>query len=104
LFVKLHSSVRGQDVYVIQHTASPSPQPDGITDPASDTTAGFGCPHYGCRSILCYGRSDKKDQPRIPITSRLVADIIQIAGADRYMTLDPHAYQIQGFFSVPGMY
>jgi ribose-phosphate pyrophosphokinase len=51
---------------------------------------------------LCYGRSDKKDQPRIPITSRLVADIIQIAGADRYMTLDPHAYQIQGFFSVPG--
>jgi ribose-phosphate pyrophosphokinase len=51
---------------------------------------------------LCYGRSDKKDQPRIPITSRLVADMIQIAGADRYMTLDPHAYQIQGFFSIPG--
>jgi ribose-phosphate pyrophosphokinase len=51
---------------------------------------------------LCYGRSDKKDQPRVPITSRLVADIIQIAGADRYMTLDPHAYQIQGFFSIPG--
>jgi ribose-phosphate pyrophosphokinase len=51
---------------------------------------------------LCYGRSDKKDQPRVPITSRLVADIIQIAGADRYMTLDPHAGQIQGFFSVPG--
>jgi ribose-phosphate pyrophosphokinase len=51
---------------------------------------------------LCYGRSDKKDQPRVPITSRLVADMIQIAGADRYMTLDPHAYQIQGFFSIPG--
>jgi ribose-phosphate pyrophosphokinase len=51
---------------------------------------------------ICYGRSDKKDQPRVPITSRLVADMIQVAGADRYITLDPHAYQIQGFFSVPG--
>jgi ribose-phosphate pyrophosphokinase len=51
---------------------------------------------------LCYGRSDKKDQPRVPITARLVADMIEAAGADRYMTLDPHAGQIQGFFSIPG--
>jgi len=51
---------------------------------------------------LCYGRSDKKDQPRVPITARLVADMIESAGADRYMTFDPHAGQIQGFFSVPG--
>jgi ribose-phosphate pyrophosphokinase len=51
---------------------------------------------------LAYGRSDKKDQPRVPITARLVADMIEIAGADRYMTFDPHAGQIQGFFSVPG--
>ena len=51
---------------------------------------------------LCYGRSDKKDQPRVPITARLVADMIESAGADRYMTLDPHAGQIQGFFSIPG--
>jgi ribose-phosphate pyrophosphokinase len=51
---------------------------------------------------LCYGRSDKKDQPRVPITARLVADMIEVAGADRYMTLDPHAGQIQGFFSIPG--
>ncbi|KAA0260219.1 MAG: ribose-phosphate diphosphokinase, partial [Chloroflexi bacterium] len=50
----------------------------------------------------CYGRSDKKDQPRVPITARLVADMIEVAGADRYMTLDPHAGQIQGFFSIPG--
>jgi ribose-phosphate pyrophosphokinase len=50
----------------------------------------------------CYGRSDKKDQPRVPITARLVADMIEIAGADRYMTFDPHAGQIQGFFSIPG--
>jgi ribose-phosphate pyrophosphokinase len=51
---------------------------------------------------LAYGRSDKKDQPRVPITARLVADMIEVAGADRYMTLDPHAGQIQGFFSIPG--
>jgi len=51
---------------------------------------------------LCYGRLDKKDQPRVPITARLVVDMIEIAGADRYMTFDPHAGQIQGFFSIPG--
>jgi ribose-phosphate pyrophosphokinase len=51
---------------------------------------------------LCYARSDKKDQPRIPITARLVADMIEVAGADRYMFLDLHAGQIQGFFSIPG--
>jgi ribose-phosphate pyrophosphokinase len=103
LFVKLHSSVRGQDVYVIQHTASPVHRnlmellillQTLRLDSAARITAVV--------PYLCYGRSDKKDQPRVPITSRLVADMIQIAGADRYMTLDPHAYQIQGFFSVPG--
>jgi len=51
---------------------------------------------------LCYTRSDKKDQPRVPITARLVADMIEVAGADRYMTFDLHADQIQGFFSIPG--
>jgi len=103
LFVKLHTSVRGQDVYVIQHTASPVHRnlmellillQTLRLDSAARITAVV--------PYLCYGRSDKKDQPRIPISSRLVADMIQIAGADRYMTLDPHAYQIQGFFSIPG--
>jgi ribose-phosphate pyrophosphokinase len=51
---------------------------------------------------MCYSRSDKKDQPRVPITARLVADMIQAAGADRYITMDLHAGQIQGFFSIPG--
>ena len=51
---------------------------------------------------MCYGRSDRKDQPRVPITARLVADMIQVAGADRYITMDLHAGQIQGFFSIPG--
>ena len=103
LFVKLHSSVRGQDVYIIQHTAAPVHRnlmellillQTLRMDSAARITA--------VAPYICYGRSDKKDQPRVPITSRLVADMIQIAGADRYITLDPHAYQIQGFFSVPG--
>ena len=103
LFVKLHTSVRGQDVYVIQHTAAPVHRnlmellillQTLRLDSAARITA--------VAPYLCYGRSDKKDQPRVPITSRLVADMVQIAGADRYITLDPHAYQIQGFFSVPG--
>jgi ribose-phosphate pyrophosphokinase len=51
---------------------------------------------------FAYGRSDKKDQPRVPITARLIADIVTTAGADRFLTLDLHAGQIQGFFSIPG--
>lgn len=103
LFVKLRHSVRGQDVYLIQHTASPvhrNLMELLITiqtlrlDSAARITAVI--------PYLAYGRSDKKDQPRVPITGRLVADMIEVAGADRYMTLDPHAGQIQGFFSIPG--
>ena len=103
LFIKLHGSVRGQDVYVIQSTASPVHNnlmellimiQTLRLDSAARITAVV--------PYLCYGRSDKKDQPRVPITARLVADMIEVAGADRYMTLDPHAGQIQGFFSIPG--
>jgi ribose-phosphate pyrophosphokinase len=103
LFVKLNQSVRGQDVYLIQHTASPvhrNLMELLITiqtlrlDSAARITAVL--------PYLAYGRSDKKDQPRVPITARLVADMIEVAGADRYMTLDPHAGQVQGFFSIPG--
>lgn len=103
LFIKLNGSVRGQDVYVIQTTSSPvhrNLMELLITiqtlrlDSAARITAVV--------PYLCYGRSDKKDQPRVPITARLVADMIEAAGADRYMTLDPHAGQIQGFFSIPG--
>jgi ribose-phosphate pyrophosphokinase len=52
-------------------------------------------PYYG------YGRTDKKDQPRVPITARLVADLLEVAGADRILTVDLHAPQIQGFFNIP---
>ena len=103
LFVKLHGSVRGQDVYVIQSTSSPVHRnlmellimiQTLRLDSAARITAVV--------PYLCYGRSDKKDQPRVPITARLVADMLEVAGADRYMTLDPHAGQVQGFFSIPG--
>lgn len=103
LMVKLHSSVRGQDVYVIQTTSAPVHRnlmellimlQTLRLDSAARITAVV--------PYLCYGRSDKKDQPRVPITARLVADMIEIAGADRYVTLDLHAGQIQGFFSIPG--
>src|SRR6266511_3094028 len=103
IFIKLNSSARGQDVYVIQTTSSPvhynlmelliMVQTIRL-DSAARITAVV--------PYLCYGRSDKKDQPRVPITARLVADMLEIAGADRYMTLDPHAGQIQGFFNGPG--
>jgi len=103
LFVKLKKSVRGQDVYVIQTTSAPVHRnlmellillQTMRLDSAGRVTAVI--------PYLCYARSDKKDKPRVPITARLVADMIQIAGAERYITLDLHAGQIQGFFSIPG--
>ncbi len=103
LFVQLHSSVRGQDCYAIQTTSSPVHRnlmellillQTLRLDSAARVTAVV--------PYLCYARSDKKDQPRIPITARLVADMIEVAGADRYMFLDLHAGQIQGFFNIPG--
>ncbi|NMB87321.1 MAG: ribose-phosphate diphosphokinase [Chloroflexi bacterium] len=103
MFVKLQTSVRGQDCYVIQTTSVPVHRnlmellillQTLRLDSAARITA--------VAPYLCYARSDKKDQPRVPITARLVADMIEIAGADRYITLDLHAGQIQGFFSIPG--
>ncbi|MHB8625042.1 MAG: ribose-phosphate diphosphokinase [Aggregatilineales bacterium] len=103
IFVRLHRSVRGQDVYLIQ--GMPTPVNDNIMemlimlDTLKRDSAGritVVIPYFA------YGRSDKKDQPRVPITARLLADLIQVAGADRYVTIDLHAGQIQGFFSIPG--
>ncbi|MEB2333031.1 MAG: ribose-phosphate pyrophosphokinase [Anaerolineaceae bacterium] len=103
IFIKLKNSARGQDAYVIQTTSSPVHYnlmellimiQTIRLDSAARITAVV--------PYLCYGRSDKKDQPRVSISARLVADMIEAAGADRYMTFDPHAGQIQGFFSIPG--
>ena len=103
IFIRLKNSARGQDVYLIQTMTSPVS--DNIMellimldalkrDSAGRITAVV--------PYLAYGRSDKKDQPRVPITARLLADMIQLAGADRYLTIDLHAGQVQGFFSIPG--
>lgn len=103
IFVRLGSSVRGQDAFIIQNTSRPVN--DNLMellifiDTLKRASAGR---VTAVVPYLAYARSDKKDQPRVPITARLVADMIQIAGADRYITLDLHAGQIQGFFSIPG--
>ncbi|MFN2148095.1 MAG: ribose-phosphate diphosphokinase [Anaerolineales bacterium] len=103
LFIKLRGSIRGQDVYLIQSMGPPVHRNimemlimiDTLKrDSAGRITAVF--------PYMAYARSDKKDQPRVPITARLMADMIEVAGADRYITIDLHAGQIQGFFSIPG--
>lgn len=103
IFVKLHESVRSQDVFIIQPTCTPVSQNIMelliMLDTVRRASAGR---ITAVMPYFAYGRSDKKDQPRVPITARLLADMIGVAGADRFLTLDLHAGQIQGFFSIPG--
>ncbi len=103
IFVRLHTSVRGQDCYIIQTTSPP------VSDNLLELLIAVQTLRLDSAAritvvipYLAYARSDKKDQPRVPITARLVADLIQVAGADRYICMDLHAGQIQGFFSIPG--
>jgi len=103
IFIRLRQSVRGRDVFLIQPICSPVNRNIMelliMIDTLKRASAGritAVIPFYS------YGRSDKKDQPRVPITARLIADLITVAGADRWMTIDLHAGQIQGFFSIPG--
>jgi ribose-phosphate pyrophosphokinase len=100
--VQILENVRGADCFVVQPTSPPVNDNlmellvimDALTRAsASRITAVI--PYYG------YGRQDKKDEPRVPITSRLVADLITISGANRVLTMDLHASQIQGFFRIP---
>src|SRR5512142_2799558 len=103
IFIQLKCSVRGQDAFIIQSLTSPVNRNvmelliflDALKRASAGRITAV-IPFYA------YGRSDKKDQPRVPITARLLADLIVAAGADRYMTIDLHAGQIQGFFSIPG--
>ncbi len=103
IYVQLGESVRGKDAFIIQSTAQPTN--DNLMellifiDTLKRASAGR---VTAVIPYLAYARSDKKDRPRVPITARLVADMIQVAGADRYVTLDLHAGQIQGFFTIPG--
>src|SRR5512140_2671282 len=100
--VKINENVRGTDVFVVQPTSSPVNNHlmellimiDAFKRASAKRITAV-IPYYG------YGRQDRKVQPRVPITSRLVADLITTAGADRVLTIDLHAGQIQGFFDVP---
>lgn len=101
-FCQLEENVRGTDVFVVQPICTPPNENlmellillDTLKrSSASRVTAVL--PYYG------YARQDKKDKPRVPITAKLVADLISTAGADRILTMDLHASQIQGFFNVP---
>jgi ribose-phosphate pyrophosphokinase len=101
-FVKIHDNVRGQDVYVIQSSCPPTNHNlmelfimiDALRRAsASRITAVM--PFYG------YARQDRKDQPRVPITAKLVANLLVAAGTNRVLTMDLHAQQIQGFFDIP---
>jgi ribose-phosphate pyrophosphokinase len=102
IFVRVHDNVRERDVFVVQPMASPVNTSIMelliMIDAMKRASAGritAVVPYYA------YGRSDKKDQPRVPITARLLANLIETAGADRLLTLDLHAGQIQGFFNIP---
>jgi ribose-phosphate pyrophosphokinase len=102
IFVKILDNVREKDVFLVQPTSRPVNQSIMelliMIDAFKRASAGritAVVPYYG------YGRSDKKDQPRVPITARLIADMITVAGADRILTLDLHQGQIQGFFNIP---
>ena len=103
IFIRLRESVRGQDVYVIQPMSSPIHS--NLMEMLIMVDALKRDSAWRINVVipyLSYARSDKKDQPRVPITARLVANMIEVAGADRYMTVDLHSGQIQGFFNIPG--
>ena len=101
-FVKILENVRERDVFVVQPLCHPVNDSlvellimlDALKRASAKRVTAI-VPYYA------YSRSDKKDQPRVPITARLVADLITVAGANRVLTVDLHAPQIQGFFSIP---
>jgi len=102
IFVRFCENIRARDVFLVQPIVSPvndrMMELFIMIDGAKRASAGrvtAVVPYYA------YGRSDKKDQPRVPITARLVANFIETAGADRLLTVDLHAGQIQGFFNIP---
>jgi ribose-phosphate pyrophosphokinase len=102
LFVRILENVRGRDVFILQPISSPVHRSlmellimiDAAKRASAQRITAV-VPFYG------YARTDKKDQPRVPITARLVADLITVAGASRVLTLDLHAGQIQGYFNIP---
>jgi len=103
IWIKLMDSVRGQDVYLIQSHATP------VHRNIMESLIAIDCFNRDSAGritlvapYLAYSQSDKKDQPRVPISARLLADMIEVAGTDRWITMDLHAGQIQGFYRIPG--
>jgi ribose-phosphate pyrophosphokinase len=102
IFVKINENVRGKDVFLVQTFSKPVNTSimevfimiDALRRASAQRVTAV-IPYYA------YGRTDKKDQPRVPITARLIADCIGVAGANRVLTMDLHAGQIQGFFNIP---
>jgi ribose-phosphate pyrophosphokinase len=100
--VEIEDSVRGMDVFVLQSTSPPVNERlmellvmiDALKR-ASARRINAVTPYYG------YGRQDEKEKPRVPITAKMVADLVTVAGADRLMAIDLHADQIEGFFEIP---
>jgi ribose-phosphate pyrophosphokinase len=101
-FVKIEENVRGEDVFVVQSTSPPTNHHlmelfimiDALRRASANRITAV-MPFYG------YARQDRKDQPRVPITAKLVANLLVAAGANRILTVDLHAQQIQGFFDIP---
>ena len=102
IFVRILENVRSKDVFIVQPLSSPVSRSVMelliMIDAFKRASAGR---ITAVLSYYGYGRSDKKDQPRVPITARLLANLIETAGADRILTVDLHAGQIQGFFNIP---
>jgi ribose-phosphate pyrophosphokinase len=100
--VKINENVRGKDVFIVQSTCPPPNENlmelliliDALRRASAQRITAV-IPYFG------YARQDRKDQPRVPITAKLIANLITTAGADRVLTLDLHAGQIQGFFDIP---
>src|SRR5271170_1949345 len=101
-FVKINENIRGHDVFIIQSTCPPTNQHlmellimiDAARRASANRITAV-LPFYG------YARQDRKDQPRVPITAKLVANLLVSAGANRVLTMDLHSQQIQGFFDIP---
>ena len=103
ILIKLEESVRGKDVYLVQTMAPPVH--DNFMEMLIMIDALKRDSAWRINLVvpyMSYTRSDQKDQPRVPITARLVANMMETAGVDRYMTVDLHSGQIQGFFNIPG--
>ncbi len=100
--VKINDNVRGKDVFIVQSTCPPSNDNlmellvmmDALKRSSANRITAV-IPYFG------YARQDRKDQPRVPITAKLVANLLTVAGANRILTMDLHAGQIQGFFDIP---